>query len=202
MAAETTSLCTLDQWFGSDEQLHLVYPKAIQLLAARHWTPLNISQMVVEFLAPHKDVKVLDIGSGAGKFCLAGGYYKQHASFYGIEQRKDLVAHAEIARNILGLNNVHFIRGNLTELDFKQFDSFYFYNSFYENLMDTDKIDNKIKCTPALYNYYNRKLYEKLDALETGTRLATFHSLEDHIPPTYQMVEVWVGSLLKFWIKL
>lgn len=202
MTAETTSSCTLDQWFSSDEQLHHVYPKAIRLLATRHWTPLNITQMVVEYLAPYKDVKILDIGSGAGKFCLGGGYYKPDAFFFGIEQRKDLVTHAEIARNILGLDNVHFLHGNLTEMDFKRFDTFYFYNSFYENLMDTDKIDNNIKCTPALYNYYNRKLYEKLAELETGTRLATFHSLEDHIPANYQMVEAWAGNLLKFWVKL
>ena len=64
VAAETASSCTLDQWFSSDEQLHHVYPKAIQLLAARHWTPLNITQMVVKYLAPCKDVKILDIGSG------------------------------------------------------------------------------------------------------------------------------------------
>jgi len=32
----------------------------------------------------------LDIGSGVGKFCLAGAYYKPSASFFGVEQRKDL----------------------------------------------------------------------------------------------------------------
>ena len=202
MAAETTSTCTLDQWFSTDSQLHHLYPKAIQLLAQRHWTPLSITQMVVEFLAPHNDIKDLDIGSGVGKFCLAAGFYKPCASFFGVEQRKDLVAHAEIAKNILGLQNVHFMYRNLTELDFKQYDHFYFYNSFYENLVDTDKIDDNIECTTELYNYYNRKLYEKLEELQTGTRLATFHSLEDNIPPNYQMVETQVGNLLKFWIKL
>jgi SAM-dependent methyltransferase len=196
------ALCTTDQWFSTDTQLHHLYPKHIQLLARRHWTPLAITQMVVEFLVPHQDVKVLDIGSGVGKFCLAGGYYKPAANFFGVEQRKDLVAHAEFARNMLGLQNVHFIHSNLTRLDFKQFDHFYFYNSFYENLMDTEKIDDKIACNPGLYNYYNRKLYEKLEELQTGTRLATFHCLEDHMPRSYQLVEEQVGNLLKFWIKL
>ncbi len=202
MAAEATSLCTLDQWFSSDSQLHHVYPESIQLLAARHWTPLSITQKAVEFLAPHKGVKVLDIGSGAGKFCLAGGYYKPNAFFYGVEQRKGLVSHAETARRILGLKNVQFMQRNLTGLDFKEYDHFYFYNSFYENLPGTEKIDEDIECAPELYNYYNRKLYEKLEGLQTGTRLATFHSLEDNIPPSYQMVETNVENLLKFWIKL
>ncbi len=199
---EISSAGSLDRWFSSDEQLHHVYPPSIQLLARKHWTPLNISQMVVQFLVPHDGVKVLDIGSGAGKFCLAGGYYKPGASFFGVEQRKELVLRAETAREILGLKNVHFIHSNLTELDFKQYDHFYFYNSFYENLIDTDKIDDSIECTPELYNYYNRKLYEKLAELQPGTRLATFHSFDDNLPSSYQLVESQVGSLLKFWIKL
>jgi|SRR5579859_5646860 len=199
---ETKSLISLDRWFSSDMQLHHLYPKPIQLLARRHWTPLGIAEMAVQFLAPHEGVKVLDIGSGAGKFCLAGAFYKPGAFFYGVEQRKDLVSHAEFARKSLGLKNVRFIHGNLTELDFEQYDHFYFFNSFYENLEGTEKIDDSIECTPELYSLYNRRFYEKLEGLQTGTRLATFHSLEDHIPPSYQMVEAQVGSLLKFWIKL
>jgi hypothetical protein len=158
--------------------------------------------MVVEFLVPYGGVKILDIGSGVGKFCLAAGYYKPHASFFGVEQRKDLVSHAEFAKKVLKLQNVHFLHKNLTELDFKQFDHFYFFNSFYENLMDTDKIDENITCTPQLYRYYNRKLYEKLDEMRPGTRLATYHSLEDHIPTGYQLIESAVDNLLKFWIKI
>lgn len=199
---ETTSACSLNRWFSTDEQLHHVYPPPIQLLARKHWTPLSITQMVVQFLAPHDGVKVLDIGSGAGKFCLAGGYYKPSASFFGVEQRKDLVSHADTARDILGLENVHFIHGNLAGLDFKEYDHFYFYNSFHENLVDTDKIDSMIECTPELYNYYNRKLYEKMEELQPGTRLATFHCFDDNLPSSYQLVETQVGSLLKFWIKL
>ena len=194
-------LRNLVQWFSTDTQLDHLYPKSIQLLAQRHWTPLNITQMVVEFLTPQKDVKVLDIGSGVGKFCLAAGYYKPHATFFGVEQRKDLVSHAEFARKFLGLRNVHFLHQNLTELDFRQYDHFYFYNSFYENLTNTEKIDNNIECTPELYDYYNQKLYDKLDKMRAGTRLATFHSLEDNIPPNYQLLEARSSNLLKFWIK-
>src|SRR5690349_9615686 len=109
--ASTTS-SSLDQWFTTDTQLLALYPETIQLLAHRHWTPLHITQMVVEFLATHPGVKVLDMGSGVGKFCLAGAYYKPYASFFGVEQRKHLVVHAETAKEELGLQNVHFIHSN------------------------------------------------------------------------------------------
>ncbi|MBO9563972.1 MAG: methyltransferase domain-containing protein [Niastella sp.] len=188
-------------WFSSDEQLHHLYPLAMQQLARRHWTSLVIAEMVANFLSPSPGAKVLDIGSGVGKFCLAGGYHSPAAHFYGIEQRKDLVDHANTAKSILGLTNVHFMHGNFTQLDFAQYDHFYFYNSFYEHLTDMDKIDENITFSTALYNYYNRYLYKKLDAMPAGTRLATFHTLEDRVPPGYCLAESHVGTLLKFWIK-
>jgi tRNA1(Val) A37 N6-methylase TrmN6 len=193
---------TLNQLFSSDTQLHRLYPESIQLLATRHWTPLDIAWKVAQFLATEKGAKVLDIGSGAGKFCLAAAYYKPDIEFYGVEQRRHLVDHARAAREILGLPNVHFLHQNLTQLDFKQFDHFYFYNSFYENLADTDKIDDSITCTPHLYDYYNRCLYRKLNELSTGTRVATFHTIENKMPGAYHMIEDHAGGLLKFWIKI
>ena len=193
---------TIEQLFASDNQLHRLYPTAIQLLAARHWTPLNIARTVAQFLGAQTGAKVLDIGSGAGKFCLAGGYYKPNAVFYGVEQRKHLVDHAQTARKMLGLRNVHFLHQNLTQLDFKQYDHFYFYNSFYENLADTEKIDDNVICSPHLYDYYNRCLYRKLDEMPAGTKLATFHTIEDKIPSGYHLIEEHAGKLLKFWMKL
>jgi SAM-dependent methyltransferase len=192
----------IDKWFRTDVQLNRLYPESIQLLAHRHWTPLQITQLVAQFLVTHPGVNVLDIGSGVGKFCLAGAYYKPHASFHGVEQRKDLVAHAEDARDLLGLQNVHFIHGNITDLDFRQYDHFYFFNSFYENLMENDLIDNSITYSTYLFNYYHNQLYKKLNAMPTGTRVATFHCLDHKIPPGYQVVDSQVNTLLKFWIKV
>jgi SAM-dependent methyltransferase len=193
---------SIDKWFRTDAQLNKLYPDSIQLLAHRHWTPLQITQLVAQFLVTHPGVNVLDIGSGVGKFCLAGAYYKPHASFYGVEQRKDLVAHAADARDMLGFQNVHFIHSNITELDFLQYDHFYFFNSFYENLMEKELIDDNIIYSTYKYNYYHRQLYKKLNAMPIGTRVATFHCLDNKIPPGYQEVDSQVQNLLKFWIKV
>jgi SAM-dependent methyltransferase len=173
----------------------------MQRLAARHWTSLDVAVRVIEFLTPSRGSRILDIGSGVGKFCLAGAYQKPSSHFFGIEQRKDLVAHAETARDILGLQNAQFIHGNFTQLDFRQYDHFYFYNSFYEHLVDTEKIDENIIFSESLYNYYTRCLYKKLEQMPAGTRLATFHTLEERVPPGYCLAEAQIGNLLKFWIK-
>lgn len=193
---------TINHWFSTDEQLNKLYPKSIQALAPRHWTPLQITQMVAPFLVTHPGVKVLDIGSGVGKFCVAGAYYKPYATFYGVEQRKDLIGHAQKATKTLGLQNVHFIHSNITDLDFSQYHHFYFFNSFYENLMVNDKIDENITHSTYLFNYYHKQLYKKLDGMPAGTRVATFHCLDNKMPPDYHVVDSKVDLLLKFWIKV
>jgi hypothetical protein len=143
----------------------------------------------------------LDIGSGAGKFCLGAAFYKPNAHFYGIEQRKNLVAHAEVARQILKFRNVSFIHGNFTRLDFKNYDHFYFYNSFYENLAFADKIDHSIPQSVALYNYYTRHLYQQLEPASAGTKLVTFNSLGSEVPAGFKLVNEEKNLLLRFWIK-
>ena len=191
-----------ERWFGSDEQFHQIYPLSIQVLARRHWTPLTVAREAANFLGAETGARVLDIGSGAGKFCLAAAYYKPHAYYYGIEQRKSLINHAETAREILRFENVNFTHGNFTQLDFKNFDHFYFYNAFYENLAGTDKIDDSIDYSGELYNYHSGYLYKQLEQKPAGTRVATFHSLEDEIPQSYHEVNAEFDGLLKFWIKI
>src|SRR5688572_30149587 len=115
----------IDKWFIDDKKFHNLYPLHIQKLADHHWTPLKVAKYAAEFLVPDKGTKVLDIGSGAGKFCLAASYYKSNGIFYGIEQRKDLLDSAVEAEYKLDLNNLTFLHGNFTQLDFTQFDHFY-----------------------------------------------------------------------------
>lgn len=190
------------KWFGSDEQFNEIYPLSVRSFAAKHWTPLHVARRVANFLAADNDVRILDIGSGAGKFCLAAAHYKPKAFYYGIEQRKNLIVQAEIAKEALHVENVFFIHGNFTQVDFKNFDHFYFFNSFYENLAGTEKIDDSIDYSSELYNYYSHYLYRQLEEKPKGTKLATFHSLEDEIPESYHELSSSLNNLLKFWIKI
>jgi hypothetical protein len=191
----------LSKWFDSDFQFHQLYPLEIQLLSNKHWTPLNIIQKAVQFLAPEDGVKILDIGSGVGKFCLAGAYYNPGASFYGIEQRGNLSDYAEKAKNVLGLRNVNFMHGNFTQLDLKLYDHFYFYNSFFENLEGSDKIDSSLLYSESLYNYYSQYLRKELEKMPSGTRMVTRCSWDDEIPSGFHLAECQTHNFLKFWIK-
>jgi SAM-dependent methyltransferase len=202
MKPTTKTSLHLENWFSTDVKLHQLYPESIRSLARMHWSPLYITQKVVSFLAPNDNVKVLDIGSGSGKFCLAAAFYKPSVSFFGVEQRKDLIEHAVIAQKKLGFQNVHFIHRNFTQLNLAEYDHFYFYNAFFENLDGTDKIDNEIVYSNELYNYYSIYLYNQLEKMPVGTRVATYCSWGDEIPSCYQVAETNFNNLLKFWIKI
>ncbi|MDO6430238.1 class I SAM-dependent methyltransferase [Flavitalea sp. BT771] len=171
------------------------------MLAREHWTPLNVAKMASEFLVTRDGDRVLDIGSGVGKFCLSASYYKPHAFFDGIEQRSSLVQHAVAARKVLGLVNASFFYGNFTRLNFSAYNHFYFYNSFFENFEGFDKIDNSIEYSQALYHYYSGYLFNELDKMPAGTRIVTYCSWQDEIPPSYSLERSELDGLLKFNLK-
>lgn len=191
-----------DHWFSSDSQFNKLYPPDIIHLAKRHWTPLSVARRASYFLAAEKNTRILDIGSGVGKFCLSAAYYNPHAFYYGVEQRKSLTEVAQAAQEMLDIDNVSFNTANFTQLDFSDFDHFYFYNSFYENLAGSDKIDDTIQYSGQLFNYYNHYLFKQLELKQAGTRVATFYSLEDEMPPSYHIVGSEFDNQLKFWVKV
>lgn len=191
----------IGHWFESDKAFDAVYPLPIRQLASKHWTPLEVARLAAEYLAAGKNVKVLDVGSGVGKFCLAAAHYKPAAKYFGIEQRQNLVDEANKAKKQLGLKNVSFTHGNFTKLDLRKYHSIYFYNSFYENIVGPHKIDEKLEFSGELFDFYNQHLFEQLAQMPDGTRLATYHSTEKEMPPCFLEVGSQLNNLLKFWIK-
>jgi SAM-dependent methyltransferase len=189
-------------FFSSDQHFDQLYPQSISALASRHWTPLTIAKEAANFLAIGSNVRILDIGSGVGKFCLIGAKFHPNALFTGIEQRASLNQIAQSVAHNLSLNNTKFLTGNFTDIDFNLYHHFYFYNAFYENLIDNDSIDQTIQQSPELFNLYNRKLYKQLKKLPAGTRIATFHSSENEMPSSYQVVGIGSNEDLKFWVKV
>lgn len=192
----------IKKWFSSDEKFNELYPFSIQTLARKHWTPLMIAKKAAAYLGTQTNARILDIGSGVGKFCLTAAHYDHKNFYYGVEQRKSLINYAEKAKEALDLKNVCFINGNFTQIDFNNYDHFYFFNSFYENLSGTDKIDDTIAYSRDLYNYYSSFFFRQMELKPTGTKLATFHSLEDEGPNGYHIVGADANQLLKYWIKI
>ena len=187
-------------WFKNDVGFDNIYPEAISAMSKSQWTPLHIAKQAAAFLAEPK-ARILDIGSGVGKFCLVAAKYHPDTLFYGVEQRQELVDIANATRDTMGLDNAIFLHGNITQINFAEYDHFYFYNSFYENFGVGERIDDKIETSVSLYNYYTTHLYRELNNKPAGTKLVTYHSLEQEIPSGYVLTDVSYDTLLKMWIK-
>ncbi|WP_343704588.1 class I SAM-dependent methyltransferase [Chitinophaga sp.] len=188
-------------YFANDAAFDWLYPQKVRELSKRHWTPLAIAEQAAAFLADGPGKKILDVGSGVGKFCLAAAHFQPQATFYGVEQRYGLHQYALAAKDVAQVNNVEFIHDNFTRIDLSSYDNFYFYNSFFENLDDNDRIDEEVAYSTNFYIQYCRYLYRALERKPAGTRLVTFHSLQDEVPPAFQVVYVSDDLQLKMWIK-
>lgn len=192
----------IGKYFFSDESFNQLLPDHLREVAAKHWTPVDVAIKAAKFLDTHTGVRILDIGSGAGKFCFIAAYYHPDTHFTGVEQRVELIAFCNELKNRLGLSNIEFVHGNIKDFDISLYDHFYFYNSFYENIPGTQKIDYKVSYSESLYNYYNLVLYKKLNKTPVGTRLVTYHSLGQEVPQGFEVLKTDYNEFLKFWQKI
>lgn len=168
--------------------------------SSTHWTPIEVAKLAASWLVTSPQCKVLDVGSGVGKFCILAAL-STVAHFYGVEQRSNLVSTSTKVARRLKLQNVQFIHGNFEDLNFKDFDSFYLFNPFWENITTDVLIDKKIPVSSELYNQYNTSLSAKLSTLKVGTRLATYLMRESEIPSCYTIEKSLLKGKLVFWKK-
>lgn len=187
--------------FLNDATFDSLYSLRAQQLSSIHWTPVEVAKKAAAHLTAGSGKNILDIGSGVGKFCLVAAHFFPEFIFHGVEQRKALVDEAIIAQNATNTLNVNFIHANFNELDMEQYDHFYFYNSFSENIFHYKPIDNLVDCSAEIYNEYLTQFYELLDEKPSGTRLATFHCPDNYVPSSYKQLRQITGETLILWIK-
>ena len=193
-----------------DEKFDLIYSPEIRELSSLHWTPVAAAAEAARFLATDRaccaegstkaGTRVLDIGCGPGKFCLVGAS-RTDGRFTGVEQRNDLVVAARQAANDLRLTNVEFIHGNVVDVDFADYDAFYLFNPFEENMHYGHRIDSAVRLSPALFKTYTNHVAAQLGARPIGTRVVTYAGYADDIPACYYCESTLFGDDLKLWIK-
>ena len=183
-----------------DEKFDLIYPRQIRELSPIFWTPVAVAAEAAKLLVTTPGIRVLDIGSGVGKFCLVGASLTD-GRFTGVEQRSDLVETATQAAKDLGFVGVEFIHGNVTDFDLSAHDAFYLFNPFEEHLFDGHKIDRAVPLSPTLFKRYTRHVSAQLGARPIGTRVVTYMGYADDIPACYKCEEALFGDDLKLWIK-
>jgi len=102
-------------YLSSDEAFDSLLPVHIRQLSGIHWTPLNVAFAAARFLAPDAAARVIDIGAGIGKFCIAG-CCATDGSFTGIDQRKNFVTIGNKVVRKLGVSRAELIHGNFMDI--------------------------------------------------------------------------------------
>ena len=186
----------------SDAEFDEIYPRELREFSGRHWTPLRIARSAANFLAVTPETRVLDIGSGAGKFCLIGAITTP-AGFFGVEQRKPLTDLATELARTHDVPRAHFINANMADLDWSAFQSFYFFNPFQEQLDPTARIDDTLPCSLHRAEYYLETVRTKLVAAPAGTRVASYHGIGLELPADFELHsrEYRGSGHLDLWIK-
>jgi SAM-dependent methyltransferase len=186
----------------SDGVFDLLYPRAVRTVSSIFWTPVSVALRAAELLVVDCATRVLDVGSGAGKFCVVGAL-ATGASFTGIEHRAHLVSTARDAARRLGAR-ANFIHGRLASDSLEDIDAIYFFNPFAENAFPPeDHLDQTVELSldRALFDV---ELAERLLAgARVGTRVVTYHGFGGDMPPSYTLErsEPHRTDKLELWIK-
>lgn len=184
-----------------DKDFDLIYPKSFRGISEFHFTPVHVAIQAAKFLGQYKSTRILDIGSGVGKFCMIGSV-KAKGNFTGVEYRKSLSNMADKIARRYQLDNVEFIHSNINRIDFKDFDAFYFFNSFYENMQNESKINDEVRLSPDSYHAYSNYVKDQLDTMPIGTRVVTYFSYMKEMPESYKILKVDFEGKLKMWKKV
>jgi SAM-dependent methyltransferase len=165
-----------------------------------HWTPAEIAVVAAQMLVVRPGIRVLDIGSGTGEFCVAGAIATL-GHFTGVEQRGHLVTQAKQTLTAKAIENVNYLHANITEISFDDFDAFYLFNPFQENLIPLLKIDSTVELSAALHDDYVKYVANELAQAPVGTRVVTYIGGYEAIPSNFEIDQQAFDGDLTLWIK-
>lgn len=186
----------------SDSRFDQLYPPEVRVHSKVHFTPVKVALMAREWLGSDPSLRLLDVGSGCGKFCLVFGAAGP-GKVTGVEQRPNLHALAEDAARALGLTHLSFVCGRMEDLDWRGFNAFYFFNPFYERIAHRRGMDDRTPPHAALYFDHLRTVRDKLNQVKSGSRVVTYHGMGGRLPPDWVLIrsEDVHTDELQLWVK-
>ncbi len=187
----------------SDSEFDEVFPSSARRVSFKFWTPVAVAQRAAWLLAQEGSGRVLDVGSGVGKLCLVGAATTD-ATFVGVEHRGHLIDAAREAAPRIGVSSAHFIHGTLDAVDASEFDAFYFFNPFEENLWTSDvQLDHTVALSESRFDADVKCAKRMLARARAGTRVVTYYGFGAAMPTGYVLryQEPRRSSFLKLWVK-
>lgn len=177
-----------------------VYPLRYRLASSRFWTPLVVAERASEWLSYAGAARVLDIGSGVGKFCITASAHTGVVTV-GIEHRPHLVEVARSAARTKGVRAARFLTSTVQDFDPAGFDGFYAFNPFSENLFEGEGcIDFSVELSESRYVRDLATIEDWLDRAPVGVALVSYHGLGGRIPGSFDLLRE--SKLGTGWLRL
>jgi SAM-dependent methyltransferase len=183
-----------------DDQL----PAGLQVKASLHFTPVAVARHAARLLAPEPGMSVLDVGAGAGKFCITAALEVPRARFVGVEWRPHLVRLATRLARAWAASNTCFVHGDAFAVDWSAYDAFYLFNPFEEQLFEHAlMLDRTIELEPTNYFRFAEAVRRRLAEARLGTRVVTYHGFGASPPAGYVLASTSpIGTdCVQLWIK-
>jgi hypothetical protein len=184
----------------TNEAFDNLLPENIKRKSKRFFTPEDVAIQSAKWLSGSDHRVVVDIGAGAGKFCLFGAAHTK-SQFIGFEMRPHLVDIASKMFHDFEIKNARVLHGNITDFQFSNFEAFYMYNPFHENMVPFLRMDDTVLLSKDFYGIYIQHTHAQLSLAKSGTRLVTYHGNNFEVPGSYEKVNEFFGGNLNYWIK-
>jgi 2-polyprenyl-3-methyl-5-hydroxy-6-metoxy-1,4-benzoquinol methylase len=194
----------VDARLASDEIFDSVYEKPMRVLSKRHWTPVAVAARAAELLTQAGATRILDVGSGVGKFCLVGAMGTD-AEFVGIDRRENLVDVARETAAGLRVTRATFVHANVTDVSFEGFDGVFLFNPFFEHVRQGLRpIDGTAERSRNTYRVLVAATLAKLRTLASPGVVVTFAGFGGRVPPdAFEFLgeEAAGNDWLEMWVK-
>ena len=172
-------------------------------VSPQYWSPLIVAKRASEWFDNLGIPSVVDIGSGVGKFCIAGALFGQ-CRFVGLEQRPSLVASARSLARLFGVSDrVQFVRGSFGVAPTPDANAYYLFNPFGEYEWEPGEGVEADVGFSAGRQTYVAAMEELLQCKPVGTWVLTYNGFGGRIPEGYRLVRVdWeLPAVLRLWRK-
>lgn len=189
---------------GANEAFDRFLPQELREVAAQYWTPLPVVRRAALWLRETEVRTVVDVGSGAGKFCVAAALMAR-CRFIGVEQRGSLIDAARALAETMGVaDRVTFAHGGIDTVATLDADAYYIFNPFGEYTFRSPEFtDAGITFTPETHRYDLAALTALLNNAPAGTFAITYNGLGATFPADYEQIDTVtrLPGTLRLWKK-
>lgn len=158
-------------------------PAALRQASPQYWTPIDAILRAAAWFDELGIERVVDIGSGVGKFCIVAAVASK-CTFIGVEQRPKLVGVARSLAQTFGVQaRVSFIDGSFGEVPIPPADCYYLFNPFEENLLPpVEALDTTVELNPDRFRRDLRAFRAFIASLPVGARVLTLNGVGGRLP--------------------